>query len=220
MEQKNDIQNIEQLKKKELLQFIAGFDSLSADEVQTLAECIKVGFFTKGTLLFKEGNICNKCFFVLNGCLRQYLISDNGVEKTIQFYTEKQAAVFFTDYMQQAETNSNLVCVEDTIAIIGEPGSEIEMYEKFPKLEQITRLIMEQSLGEMQDFLSQFISSSPKARYNNLLKTRPELVQRVPQHQLASYLGITPESLSRIRKRIAVNKRTDIISKIQILPDL
>ncbi|TAG12386.1 MAG: Crp/Fnr family transcriptional regulator [Sphingobacteriia bacterium] len=211
MEQKFDTSNIEQLKKKELLDFIAGFENLSVDEVKILAEYIKVGFFLKGSLLFKEGDICNKCFFVLKGCLRQFFISDEGIEKTTQFYTEKQAAVFFTDYMQQTETNSNLACVEDTIAIIGEPGSEIEMYEKFPKLEQITRLMMEQSLGEIQDFLSQFITSSPKERYNNLLKTRPDLVQRVPQHQLASYLGITPESLSRIRKRMAVNKRLDNI---------
>ena len=80
------------------------------------------------------------------------------------------------------------------------------MYETFPKLEIITRMMMEQDLGKSQDAMANFITSSPEERYLNLQKTRPDLLQRVPQHQLASFLGVTPESLSRIRNRMAKNK--------------
>jgi hypothetical protein len=65
---------------------------------------------------------------------------------------------------------------------------------------------MEDDFGEQQEALAKFITSSPEARYKNLLETRPDLIQRVPQYHLASYLGVKPESLSRIRKRIAQNR--------------
>lgn len=184
-----------------LLVFLSKLPSLTKEEVKMLAENIPVRFFKRGSILVKEGDICNKCYFVLEGCLRKYLIL-NGVEKTTQFYTEEQAAVFFTSFTNQLRSESYLSCIEDSILIVGEPGSETEMYEKFPKLEQITRMMMEQDFGKTQDTLSYFISSSPEERYLNLLKTKPDLLQRAPQHQLASYIGVTPESLSRIRKRI------------------
>jgi len=124
------------------------------------------------------------------------------LKKTTQFYTEGQAAALFTSLSTQIKTESYLACVEDSILIIGDPNEANEMYEKLPKLTQITRAMMEQGLGKMQDAFSLFVASSPEERYLNVLKNNPNLLQRVPQHQLASYLGVTPESLSRIRKRI------------------
>ena len=187
--------------KNELVSFLSNIPELSKNDVDLLAENIPVKFFKKGTVLVKEGDVCNKCFFVLKGCLRQYLII-NGVDKTTQFYTENQAAVFFTSFTNKIKSESHLSCVEDCILIVGEPGSEEEMNERLPILGQITRKMMEQDFGKTQDELSYFIASSPEERYLNLIKTKPELLQRVPQHQLASYIGISPESLSRIRKRL------------------
>ncbi len=187
--------------KNELLSFLSKIPELSQSDVELLAENIPVDFFEKGTDLVKEGDVCNKCFFVLKGCLRQYLII-NGVDKTTQFYTENQAAVFFTSFTNKIKSESYLSCSEDCILIVGEPGSEAEMYEKLPKLGQITRMMMEQDFGKTQDALSYFIASSPEERYLNLIKTKPDLIKRVPQHQLASYIGISPESLSRIRRRL------------------
>ncbi|WP_158856760.1 Crp/Fnr family transcriptional regulator [Lunatibacter salilacus] len=187
--------------KSELVSFLSKIPELSKNDVDLLAENIPVKFFKKGTILVKEGDVCNKCFFVLKGCLRQYLII-NGVDKTTQFYTENQAAVFFTSFTNKIKSESHLSCVEDCILIVGEPGSEEEMNEQIPILGQITRKMMEQDFGKTQDELSYFIASSPEERYLNLIKTKPDLLQRVPQHQLASYIGISPESLSRIRKRL------------------
>jgi CRP-like cAMP-binding protein len=75
-------------------------------------------------------------------------------------------------------------------------------FQKFPHLEPASRMAVEEELGKSQDRLSNYIINSPEERYLQLLKTRPELLERVPQYQLASYLGVTPESLSRIRSRI------------------
>jgi CRP-like cAMP-binding protein len=80
------------------------------------------------------------------------------------------------------------------------------MFNKYPQLETMIRKMMEINLGEIQEQFGEFINSSPEERYESVLRKRPQLVDRVPQHQLASYLGITPESLSRIKKRIKKNK--------------
>jgi CRP-like cAMP-binding protein len=187
---------------QELLSFLLKFDMLTAEEMQHIAKGIVVRFFKKGTLLVKEDDISTNCYFVLKGCLRQYVLSE-GQEKTTRFYEEEQAVVLFTSYASQVKAGSYLVCVEDSVLIVGEPESETMMYKQFPKLEQITRVMMEQDFGKTQDDLSHFIISSPEERYLHLLQNSPGLLQRVPQHQLASYIGVTPESLSRIRKRIA-----------------
>jgi CRP-like cAMP-binding protein len=141
----------------------------------------------------------------LKGCVRQFVIID-GEEKTTVFFTEEQAVAFFSNHAEQRASKYYLSCVEDSTLIVGNLDLEQEMYQKFPKLAPITRAITEKDYGKTQEILASFITSSPEERYVNLLKTRPELLQRVPQHQIASYLGMTPESLSRIRKRVSEKK--------------
>ena len=77
---------------------------------------------------------------------------------------------------------------------------EQELFKRVPKYEALCRMSMEGDFGEQQEALAKFITSSPEQRYKTLLETRPDLLQRVPQYHLASYLGVKPESLSRIRK--------------------
>lgn len=187
---------------KELVNFISGFNMLDMAEVQGMAAHIQAKSFAKGTVVLQEGAKNQSCFFVLKGLLRQYKLVD-GVEITTQFFMEGEAAVLFTEYLNQASSNSSVVCAEDCILIIGTPGEEDVMYEQFPKLQQITRQMVERDLAKTQDALARYVALSPLERYEYLLKEKPSLVQRVPQHQLASYIGITPESLSRIRKRLS-----------------
>jgi CRP-like cAMP-binding protein len=94
--------------------------------------------------------------------------------------------------------------VEDCIVSTSSPEDEAAFFEKFPHLQPAKSMAMEEELGKSQEMFTSFVLHSPEERYLNLLKTRPELLDRVPQYQLASYLGVTPESLSRIRKRIMV----------------
>jgi len=97
-------------------------------------------------------------------------------------------------------------CTEDsTIAIINSE-KENALYKKFPRFGEVCRVEMEKMLGASQEKLSVFINSTPKKRYLNLLKDRPNLINRVPQYQLASYLGVKPETLSRIRRRVSLKE--------------
>jgi CRP-like cAMP-binding protein len=86
--------------------------------------------------------------------------------------------------------------------VVGDLEGEKDMLQKYSQLETMIRKMVEENLGEVQDEMTSFIASAPEERYKALLRKRPDLTERVPQHLLASYLGITPESLSRIKKRI------------------
>lgn len=187
--------------KDALIKFLSKIDSLTSGEIKELADLMTVKEIKKNTTIVKQGQICNLCYFVLKGCLRQYVVLE-GVEKTTAFYTEEEAVNFFTSFTTKTASESYLMTLEDSILLVGNPESEADVYKSFPKLEQVVRRMMEQDFGKTQDSFARFITSTPEERYLNLLKDRPQLAQRVPQHQLASYLGITPESLSRIRKRI------------------
>jgi CRP-like cAMP-binding protein len=184
-----------------LRKFLSSINELSLNEKEILSQKIRLKFFRKGELLFKESEINTDCFFVLKGCLRQYSLID-GNEKTTAFYIEYEAAALFNSIKNQCKSDSNLVCVEDCILIIGNPEEEQNAYKEFPKLAEITRKMMEQDFGKLQSKMAFFISSTAEERYLDIMKNQPQLLQRVPQHQIASYIGVSPESLSRIRKRM------------------
>lgn len=157
--------------------------------------------FKKGTVLLKEGDIIKSGYFVIKGCLRSYYIVDSE-EKTTAFSTEFESLTLVSgdDTSRAAHYVS---CVEDSIVTVGNPEMEKDMMEKFPRFEKLCLIASEQLLVNNLASFADFKNSSPEQRYLNLLKTKPYLFQRVPQHQIASYLGMTPQSLSRIRKRLA-----------------
>lgn len=188
--------------KKILLKYMTRFTTLSEEEQQAIAEAILIEEYKKGTMLLRQGDVPTKCYFVLKGCVRQYSIDEAGKEVTSNFYTEEQAISNFNQHKQDKSSAYSLTCLEDCILVVGDLDSEENMYNQYSQLETMTRRMIEQSFGEVQDELASFIASTPEERYKALLRKRPHLVERVPQHQLASYLGITPESLSRIKKRV------------------
>jgi CRP-like cAMP-binding protein len=99
-------------------------------------------------------------------------------------------------------SKSYLVCNEDCIVVEGTSDDEQAFLIQMPRMETLSRIGIESELQRTHEVHAEYVIASPMERYKNLLQNRPELLDRVPQYQLASYLGITPESLSRIRKRI------------------
>lgn len=187
-----------------ILKYLSKYTPITEELEQAIAENTFIKQFKKGTILLKEGDVSNECYFILNGCIRTYIIKD-GIEKTIEFYTEEHVVTPIS-YGKPILSGYCIVCAEDTIVSIGNPKLEKETFKKYPQLESLSRIIAEVIMTKQQASFAEFKTSSPEERYLDLLKTRPDLYQRFPQHQIASYLNIKPESLSRIRKRILHKK--------------
>ncbi len=188
----------------EIVKYLSKYIPVTRELEEEIGKIEFIRSYKKGTILLREGKISNECYFIIKGCIRSYYIKD-GDEKTTEFYTEEQAAIP-SAYGKKTPSEHYLECVEDTIAGVGTPELEAEMYLKFPQIESLNRALGEAIMANYIDSFAEFKMASPEERYLNLLKTRPGLIQRVPQHQIASYLGIKPESLSRIRKRTANKK--------------
>lgn len=183
-----------------LFDFISKYISLSEDEKNAIVAMDTFSTLKKGTILLKEGQRSNEGYFVLQGCIRTYYVI-NGEEKTTAFYTEMEG-ITPNCVLSKEPSKYFISCVEDSIITVSNPDMEAEAFEKFPRFETLCRVLSEQLLAKEQSSFDDFKTSSPEQRYLNLLQNRPNLLQRVPQHQLASYLGMTPQSLSRLRTRI------------------
>ncbi|WP_407524345.1 Crp/Fnr family transcriptional regulator [Lacibacter sp. MH-610] len=187
-----------------LFSFISKYISLTEDEKNALLSLNLFHSLKKGTVLLKEGQYAKESYFVLSGCIRTYYIIE-GEEKTTAFYTETDVLTPHC-VIHQTPSDYYVSCVEDCILTISNADMEAEVNSKFPKFEIMCRKLSEELLAKQRIDFDEFKTSSPEQRYLNLLQKRPDLIQRVPQHQLASYLGIKPQSLSRLRARILEKK--------------
>jgi len=184
-----------------LFDFISKYISLTEEEKNVILSLNLFRSVKKGTILLKEGQLSKNSYFVLQGCIRAYYVIDNE-EKTTAFYTEMEALTP-PCVITQTPSEYYVSCVEDTILTISNTDMEAEVNSKFPRFEALCRTFAEEILAKQTIDFDAFKTSSPEQRYLNLLEKRPDLIQRVPQYQLASYLGMKPESLSRVRARIA-----------------
>lgn len=190
--------------KNEVEKYLSKHLSLSDELIKIITENTTVKYFKSGTILLSEGELANESYFIFKGCIRSYLLKD-GEEKTLEFYTEEQP-VASSSYGTKNLSKHYLECIEDTVVSFNTLEHESEMFRKYPQFEFICRRMTELMLTQSQESFTNYKLSTPEDRYLNLLKHRPDLIQRVPQYQIASYLGIKPESLSRIRKRIQRNQ--------------
>jgi len=183
-----------------LFNFISKYISLTEEEKNAIVSLDIFYSKKKGTILLNEGQKSKESYFVLQGCIRTYYIID-GEEKTTAFYTEMEA---LTPPCVVGKTPSEyyVSCIEDSLLLVSNSDMEVEVNRKFPKFDIMCRMLSEELLAKQRIDFDAFKTSSPEERYQNLIQKRPDLIKRVPQHQLASYLGIKPQSLSRLRARI------------------
>jgi CRP-like cAMP-binding protein len=187
-----------------LFDFIGKYISLTEEEKNAILSLDLFHSVKKGTILLSEGQKSNESYFVLQGCLRTYYLIDSE-EKTTAFYTEMEALTP-PCVVNKTPSEYYVSCIEDSILLISNSDMEAEVNSKFPKFEIMCRMLSEELLAKERIDFDEFKTSSPEQRYLNLIQKRPDLLQRVPQHQLASYLGIKPQSLSRLRSRILEKK--------------
>lgn len=187
--------------KNKIAEYLSKYIDIDDELEKALESNLMIKEFPKKTLLLKEGEFSRECYFVLKGLIRTFYIR-NGEEVTTDFTLEEDVASP-SCYGGDTPSGVYLECMEDSLVIVGSPEIEAVMFKKYPKLETLSRIIGEKILNRTKDSFNQFKLLSPEERYLYLIKINPEIIQRVPQYQIASYLGIKPESLSRIRKRIS-----------------
>lgn len=144
----------------------------------------------------------DELFFLLKGCIRKYYLKD-GEQITIYLMTENNFISAFDSLMTGSKSKEVIECLEPCELLILKKSDLEKLYKKIPLMNEFIRKILEQTLIQFQQSLTSFILDNPEERYKKLISKNPEILQRVPQHMLATYLGITATSLSRIRKRIS-----------------
>lgn len=188
--------------KEKFSNHFAKYSALSESEIKAIHDSMIIKHFSKDEFLIREGQVMNDTYFVLQGCVRQYKNVD-GNEITTNFFSEEQWIISTGDISGNEPSTDYLICCEDIIVSVGNEESAQKIFVNFPRFESIARAILQDVLFEHQKILSSFLTQSPEQRYVSLQKNRPDILQRVSQYHIASYIGVKPESLSRIRKRLA-----------------
>ncbi len=185
-----------------LVNLMAQLTPLSEEEILAIESSFPIKSYAKGEYLLRHGAIAKEAYYLIKGCIRAFMLLD-GEEKIIAIYTENQSVANFESITNHSPSKVSFVCNEDVEVAIVSVAREKALYQKYPRFETFCRDGLEQMLGAKQEQFSTFITLKPEQRYKWLQEKRPELINRLPQYQIASYLGIKPETLSRIRARMA-----------------
>jgi len=176
--------------------------SLSDNDWQMISQKFEPIEVPKRTQLTKEGQVATSIYFIIKGILRIFYTKED-VEITGFIFSEGLFASCYESFLLQTKSNQTLEALEDCVLLTIDYNTLQALYKEVPALHVIGRVVAEQRFINGQRILSSHLLDSPEERYRQFADQYPGLLQRVPQHIIASYLGITPVSLSRIRKRIS-----------------
>lgn len=157
----------------------------------------------KGDLLLKDGQVCRSLALVVKGCLRLYIL-DEGEEKSIFFFVENYFCADSRSFLSEKPARCFIDALEDCELLTITLEKIRDLGKRYPDVERCNRMLLEKLLISAENRLMLHVLKNPEQRYQRLLDDFGGLVNRIPQKYLASYLGITPVSLSRIRARVAV----------------
>lgn len=185
-----------------LIDKISSYIPLGEEELNYCTQFYKPRSLNKGELIIQPGHYVRHWHFVDQGCFCFYMLKD-GKEKVIEFFTEGD---FFTDiyaYLQESPSNSYVKATEDSKVYSASKEDVQKTFDFSHKMERIGRLTMQETVLETFRRIAHLNNYSNEERYLKLLEKRPTLFQRVPQYMIASYLGLTPVGLSKIRRRLS-----------------
>ena len=160
----------------------------------------------KRQFLLQEGDICRHIAFVNSGCLRAYTVDHKGEEHIIQFAIEDWWISDLNSYLTGSPATYNIDALQDSEVLLLEKSARDKLLEAVPSIERFFRLLQEANYIATHRRINNSLSASAEERYLQFIKTYPALVEQVPQGHIASYLGITPQSLSRIRKELPTKR--------------
>lgn len=184
-----------------LLNSIQKVITLSPAEIDTVTSLFKEKSYKKGEFFLEEGRICKQAGFVAKGLLRYY-INHDGEEKIYDFSQENEFVCNYESFLPQVPSSKNIQALEDSIVFVISHADLQLFYANVQGGERFGRVAIESVFVKLLSDISSLYSESPELRYERFLKNHADLQQRISQYHIASFVGVKPQSLSRIRKRI------------------
>jgi CRP-like cAMP-binding protein len=186
---------------KQVISFLKQFIDLEEKDILLIEELTTVKHFSKNEFILIQGKVCDFVAFINKGAFRGFYSVD-GQEYTKQFFLEGGFCTDYASFLTEKKSLTYLQATEDSTVIVFEKKDVAVMYKAIPNFVQFGKLLAESLYIKVCDITASFILNTPEERYANLIKDRPKVIQSIPQYMIASYLGITPEFLSRIRRRL------------------
>lgn len=186
-----------------LLDYFQKMIPLNLEEKQLVTDLFKPRLYRKRQYVLQEGDVCNQFNFIVRGCLRMYKVDAKGNTHILQFAAENWWLSNIGSFHERQPSELNIDALEDTMVLQISHANLLLLYTKAPKFDRIFRVLMENSFVSLQKRLLQNISSTAEERYLAFQDNYAHLTNRLPQTQIASFLGITPEFLSRLRNKQA-----------------
>lgn len=180
--------------------------SLTKSEQEYVSSLLEYKKIESKKFLLKEGDVCKHSAFVIDGCLRGYTIDKNGFEHVLSFAPKDWWIGDLYSLLSQKPGILNIEAIVDTEVILLSKSNQEKLYTKIPKFERFFRIITENSLISYQQRLIDNMSLTATERYLKFCKTYPTLINNIPQKQIAAYIGVTPEFLSKLRAKYLKEK--------------
>jgi len=184
-----------------LLKFFNAMLPLNSEEEQLIRDKFRSRLYRKRQYVLQEGDVCTTLQFVVRGCLRLYKIDEQGSIHILQFAVENNWINDLGSFHGCRPSQLNIDALEDTVVLQIGRDHLVKLYTQALKFNRIFRVLTEDSLVMLQERLLQNISSTAEDRYHRFLELYPELSGRLSQVQIAAYLGVSPEFLSRLRAK-------------------
>lgn len=174
--------------------------SFSDDEIKIIESVFHKVIYKKGDIILQPDDIVENHYYILEGCLRSYYIDKQGKEHTVQFGVKDWWISDYTAFFSNSKSIMTIEVIQDAILYRLSKSDKEALYAKIPRIESFFRKKLEKAFAAFQKRILSNLSQTAAQRYTNFIKTYPNIEKNIKNYHIASYLGITTESLSRIRK--------------------
>lgn len=183
---------------------IESHTTLLNGEAEKILSCIETEEIIKNTIILEQGEYCNYTYFILKGCLRIYTLNDSGKEQILHFAIENWWITDLTSFLNKTKSRFYIQALEDSEIIKISYEKYNYLLEEIPNFNKFIRTIFQLSFANLQEHFIDTLNRSGEARYLAFIEKNPQMTQRISQYMIASYLGLTPEFISKIRKNLVL----------------
>jgi len=190
---------------KTLIEYLNAILPLDENEKGIVQELFVSRRVKRRQFIHHEGDVCDYANFVIQGCLKMFMVDEEGKEHNLQFAIENHWIGDLGNFHSGEPSKLYVEALENSLILQISKKNLFRLYDEFPKFNKVFRIMKEKHIAEYQNRILQNISSTGEERYLDFLKRNPELFNRISNVQIASYLGVTPVFLSMIRKKLAMS---------------